>query len=107
MARETPQVYRIDKGNGPGLAIISGGFGFVAAYLLGLRDGASFWGLVALAGLLGYLLGDRARRRSCSGCAEPLVRSDEHCPKCGGVIRGVVRSRRALARQQAGQKKRP
>jgi hypothetical protein len=90
--RRSP-VFRVEKGSGPGLALVTGASALLGLHTLGVTSAALFWGLVVLATVVGYAVGNAAKRRTCSGCREPLLREDETCPGCGGKIEGRQRPR--------------
>ena len=87
------------------LGLVLGGFALVGAIAFGISDGAMFWGVVAGYVVVGYVLGNMAKRRKCSNCDEPLLVEDEICEGCGGVIKGKVSNTRELRAAEAALKK--
>jgi predicted RNA-binding Zn-ribbon protein involved in translation (DUF1610 family) len=96
MARPKRIVFRIEKGQGCGLAVVLGGFALVAAIALKVTTAVAFWGPVFAAVLVGYLIGNAAKKRKCSHCGEQLHGDAETCPQCGGIIKGNVASMREI-----------
>jgi hypothetical protein len=106
MGRRARTVYRIEKGQGCGLGVVLGGFALVAAIAAGIKAAAAFWGIVAAAVALGYVVGNAAKKRKCSYCGEPLHGDAKSCHECGGIIEGnVANEREAQAALEAGRKK--
>jgi hypothetical protein len=101
MTRPARTVYRIERSQGCGLAIVLGGGALVAAVMLRIQAAATFWGIVAAAAAFGFIVGHTLKKRKCSHCREPLHGDAEKCPGCGGIIKGNVRSaREAYAAEQ-------
>jgi len=84
------EVDRIEKNKGRKLAFALALIAFLVGVVARITDGMIFWGIVAGAGVVGYVVGRSIKQRWCSGCNERLTFDDEVCPKCGGRIRGNV-----------------
>lgn len=85
-----PEVDRVEKNKGRKLAFALAVIAFLAGVGLRITDGPTFWGIVAAATVVGYLVGRTIKQRWCSACNERLTYDDEICPGCDGRIRGNV-----------------
>jgi hypothetical protein len=84
-------VFRVPEHSG-GLGLMLGGVAAVfSSFALGLPS-ALLITLTVTGSVFGYFLGRGARRDYCSApnCGARIRLGDERCPKCGGVVAGVI-----------------